>query len=219
MRFRVIIIAVLLLIILPAAAFCFELEGIQIIPFGSAIIINAEPIETSDAPSPIVWMPGVSVPMRFTDIFYFEPGLRFYVTTVTAAADGTVVFAAEETANRLWVMNCELRPELGAIFHLNDAISLGVTGAPQFTFRFPIKPFDDAEELGYPALVNQYYYGAGRFLGLYLGGFFSWNFGENFTLRVKAGTNLPIYHLWDGDDAGFSNYLSIEPEIGMVFRF
>ena len=218
MKAGAIITVLLFLLILPSAAFALQLEGVQIIG-GRCIIINAEPAGVSDEPSPIVSMFGASVPMNFTDIFYFEPGLRLYGTTVTVTGDGKAVPAAVETLNRVTVLNLELRPELGAIFHVAEKISLGVTGAPQFTFRIPVTAYDDAEELEYPSLVGQYYHSAGRFFGIYLGGFFSWDFGERSTLRVKAGTNLPVYHIWDGDDAGFHDQLSIEPEIGMIFRF
>ena len=219
MRAKAFIAFLIILFILPSATFALELEGVQIVPFGGCLIINAEPVEVSSEPNPVKWVFGASVPMTFTDIFYFEPGLRFYGTTVTLTSDNKAVPAAEETFNRVWVLNCELRPELGAIFSIAPSMELGVTGAPQFTFRIPVGSFDNAGELGYPGLVSQYYYSAGRFLGTYFGGFFSWTFAEKSALRVKAGTNLPIYHIWDGDDAGFHDQLSIEAEIGMVFRF
>ncbi len=208
-------------IIFPAAVFSFNLEGIAI-NAGNAIILNGESIDISPAPAVAAPMFGVSVPMTFTDILYFEPGLRVYSTSVILAVleDSTYkpVPAAIETANRMGVLNIELRPETGAVFNIGNSIMLGVTGAPVFTFRFPLTAYEDAVDAEHRAIARQYYFSAARFLGFYAGGFFSWSYGENTALRVKVGTNLPVYHIWDGDVAGFHDQLIIEPEIGIVWR-
>ncbi|MDC7226214.1 MAG: hypothetical protein PQJ61_05575 [Spirochaetales bacterium] len=223
MRFRV-LFSFILLAAIPSAGFSADfnadLEGVELI-VGNAIILNAEDVSVSDAPSPIKAFFGVSVPMTFTDIFYFEPGFRVYSTYVTLeTVDGEfkAVPAAVDTVDRMSVFNCEIRPELGAIFHLNEKISMGITGAPVFTLRFPLTAYDEADSDD-KATIREYYYSNARFLGLWAGGFFSWSFGESTTLRLKAGTNLPVYHLWDGDDAAFYDQMIIEPEIGFVFRF
>ena len=217
-RLRLLFFILVTTLIIPATAAAFELQGIHI-NAGKTFILNAEPIEVSPAPLPVVSTAGVSVPMKFNSILYFEPGLRFYGTNVILSAENKAVPAAEETKNRVFVLNCELRPEIGALFELGESISLGVTGAPQFTFRVPVKGFDDAETGEHKTTVRDYYFSRARFLGIYAGGLFSWNINENTAFRLKAGTNLPIYHIWDGDDSGFHDQLSIAAELGIVFRF
>ena len=205
----------------PAAASAFELDGITAVA-GKTIILNAEPVTLSAGPAPVASMLGITVPMRFTEIFYFEPGLRVYGTKVELIEkDGVykAVPAALETGDRNNVLNFELRPELGALFRPWEKITFGVTGAPVFTFRFPGTAFDDAEELGYPEIVRRYYFSKLRFLGIYAGGFMGWDFGKNTSLILKAGTNLPVYHIWDGDTAGFYDQLAIQPELGFHWRF
>jgi hypothetical protein len=211
-------ILVIFLLLLPSVIFAFDLEGIQLIG-GKAVILNAEPVETSTSPGEAATMFGVSVPMTFTDLLYFEPGLRLYSTTVVLDSDYKPVPAAIETMNRISVLNFELRPEVGAVFNLTEHLMLGVTGAPVFTFRFPIIAYDDAADSDDKTVVREYYFSAARFLGFYAGGLLSWNFAENYALRLKIGTNLPVYHIWDDEDIAFYDQLMIEPEIGIVFRF
>jgi len=218
LRIGIFITIIIILLLFPAAVFAVDVEGIQF-SFGNAIILNAEPVEVSPAPTVVAPMLGVAVPMTFTDILYFEPGLRFYTTIVTLTDDNKAVPAADETAGSVSVLNCELRPEIGAIFDIGETIAIGVTGAPVLTFRIPVNAEDEENGESHKTAVSEYYYGSARFLGFYAGGFFSWAFGGHSVLRLKAGTNLPVYHLWDGDDAGFYDQLVIEPEIGMVFRF
>ena len=52
---------------------------------------------------------------------------------------------------------------------------IGVTGAPVFTFKFPVAPYNNAtdEEM---AIVSEYYLTSARFLSIYIGSFFSWDF-------------------------------------------
>ena len=212
---------VLLILIIPVTVFAVEVEGVQILA-GPAFIFNGETVENSPAPPPMPFLSGISVPMTFTEVLYFEPGLRLYGTKVALITKDDVykaVPAAIETADRVHVLNIELRPEIGAVFNLNENIMLGVTGAPVLTFRFAYEAFDDAEDGEDMSIVNQYYLSAVRYLSIYAGGFFSWGFADNMALRLKVGTTLPVYHIWDGDDVGFYDQLSIEPEIGFVFRF
>lgn len=218
MKFQNITIFILILALIPSAVFAFELEGVQLIG-GPAVIFNAEPVENSPAPNPVILMLGASVPMTFTDILYFEPGLRFYSTRVVLDSTYKPVPAAIETRNRISVLNCELRPEVGAVFNITDNIMLGVTGAPVFTFRFPVIAYDDAVGTDQKKVVREYYFSAARFLGFYAGGMFSWTFAEDTALRLKIGTNLPVYHIWDGEEIAFYDQLMIEPEMGIVFRF
>ena len=176
-------------------------------------------MEISPSPGEVASMFGISVPMTFTEILYFEPGLRFYSTTVVLDSDYKPVPAAIETRNRISVLDCELRPEIGAVFNITDKIMLGVTGAPVFTFRFPVFAYDEAAATEQKTVVREYYFSAARFLGFYAGGLFSWTFAENSALRLKIGTNLPVYHIWDAEEIAFYDQLMIEPEFGFVFRF
>ena len=216
------IVVVLLFFSFPFSLSAFQFEGLTAAA-GTSVILNAEPVDVSPAPAVTASVFGISASMLFTDVFYFEPGLRFYGTRVILVTkdDNTykAVPAAIETRDRMGVLNIEFRPELGAQFRPNDSILLGLTAAPVFTFRLPITSYDDAAALGSPAIVREYYFSKARFFGLYAGLFFGWNFGENTSFIIKAGTNVPIYHFWDGDSAAFYDQLAIQPEIGMRWRF
>ncbi len=212
----------LFLFVTASLGFAFDLEGVELV-LGEAVILNGEPVETSPVSLLVSPVLGASVPMRFTDMLYFEPGLRVYGFDQSVIyildTDGKPVPAARETRNRIEVINFEIRPEIGAIFDLSEKISLGITVAPEITFRLPFAAYDDALGSDQPDTVLNYFLSDGRFFGAYAGGFFSWNFGEGNTFRLKAGTNLPVYHIWDGNDAGFHDQMVLEPEIGFIFLF
>ncbi|MDC7124400.1 MAG: hypothetical protein PQJ46_02455, partial [Spirochaetales bacterium] len=171
------------------------------------------------APGLITQFFGVSVPMMFNSVLYFEPGIRLYASNVVLDSDNRAVLSAVETAYRISLLNCEIRPEIGALFNLSDKISLGITGAPLFTFRIPIvaHDYDDGSEA--MSTVGQYFLAKARFLSLYAGGLLVWHATEKVSLEVKLGTSLPFYHFWDGEDSAFYNWLSIEPEVGFIFSF
>lgn len=213
---------ILFITAVPLAGFSFDLEGASFIG-GNAIILNAEPVEISPAPGVWTGFSGVSVPMLFTNIFFFEPGLRLYGTRVILAETDLGLYkavpAALETENRMWVLNIDIRPELGVQFRPGEKIFLGITAAPAITLRFPLLSYDDASELGHPGIIRQYYFSKVRYLSLYAGAFFGWRFSENNSLIIKAGTNLPVYHLWDEDPAAFYDQLAIMPEIAIRKRF
>ncbi len=205
---------------LSLSAIDFDVEGISVF-VGKAVILNGEESSVSAAPHPVETLVGVSFPMSIGPRLYLDPGLRFYGTTAAVVNKGgkyKLVPAPIEGNNRMWVLNIELRPEIGALFRLNDVICFGVTGAPVFTFRLPVFSYDSAAELGYPAIAAGYYLGAARFLGIYAGGSFCWDFSESFSLLIRVGTNLPVYRLWDGDEAAFYDQLIISPELGFTIR-
>lgn len=213
------LIFIIFIFVSPQLLFAFELTGIQL-NIGTSMIFNAEDVSVSSAPSPVAAeLLGVSVPMQFSDILYFEPGLRFFAMNVYL--DPTTykpVPAAIETADRVSVLGCELRPELGAIFHVGEGLELGVTGAPAFLFRFPITAYDAAGDTE-KSVIFQYYLSSLRFVDLYVGGFFTWNFSEDTAIKIKVGTDLPVYHLWDGEVVAFYDQLRVTPEISLLWRF
>jgi len=211
-------ILIFCIIITPQLLSAYELEGLQF-NMGNALILNAEPVSVSPAPSQTAALLGVSVPMRFTDIFYFEPGLRFFAMNVLLyQATYKPVPAAIETKDRVAVLGCEVRPEVGAVFDIAEGLELGITGAPVFMLRFPITAYDDAGETEKTA-IQSYYFSSARFLSLYVGGFLTWDFSENAALKIKIGTDLPVYHFWDGEDIAFYDQLIFTPELALLWRF
>ena len=211
---------ILLTLIISGPQFlsALEIEGLQF-SMGSAIILNAEDVSVSPAPSQTASLLGVSLPMKFTDIFYFEPGLRiFAMNVILDPATYKPVPAAIETKDRISVLGCEIRPEFGALFKLNEGLEIGVTGAPVVMLRFPMQAFDGAGDTEKTAVLN-YYFSSLRFIDLYVGGFLSWNFSENAALRIKIGTDLPVYHLWDGETIAFYDQMRITPEFALLWRF
>jgi hypothetical protein len=84
--------------------------------------------------------------------------------------------------------------------------------------RFPFAPHDASGEAEM-SIVGNYYFGSARFLALYAGGFFTWYAAENTALRLKIGTDLPVYHLWDGAGDAFYDQLTITPELGIIWKF
>ncbi|MBI9107279.1 MAG: hypothetical protein JEZ04_11100 [Spirochaetales bacterium] len=212
------LIIILNLIIIPQLLTAFSLEGIQF-NTGNAIILNAEDVSISPAPTQSAALLGVSVPMMFTDILYFEPGIRLYAfNVILEATKYKPVPAAVETRDRVSVLGCEIRPEIGAVFKISESIELGVTGAPVVLLRFPIQANDDAGDEEKTTILN-YYFSSLRFLSFYTGGFFTWNFSENIALKLKIGTDIPIYHIWDGEVIAFYDQMIIVPELCFFWRF
>ena len=218
---KTVLLLITLLILVPGFVCAFELQGLQF-GLGNVVVLNAEPVTVSPAPSPSAAMLGFSVPMMITDLFYFEPGLRVFALNVVlnVQESGTYkpVPAAIETPDRIGVLAMELRPEFGLLFSPDSSIDLGVTIAPVVMMKFPLTATDSAGETEMTA-VREYYFSGGRYLNLYAGAFFGWNVYDDLSLRIKVGTDLPIYHLWDGEEIAFYDQMMIMPEISLLWRF
>lgn len=211
---------IIFIIVIPQLlpALDLDLEGIQF-NSGTAIILNAEDITVSPAPFQVCSLLGVSVPMKFGDVLYFEPGLRIFFMNVLLDSDTyKPVPAAIETKDRISVINIEIRQEIGAEFDISETMHFGLTGAPNIMLRFPLTAFDDAGETEKTAVL-EYYFSSLRFLDIYAGVFWAWDFADNMVLKLKAGTDIPIYHIWDGDDADFYDQMRITPELSFLWRF
>ncbi len=196
----------------------FDIMGITVTGSGSFVFNSETDANISSAASPFIIYPaGISVPMRIGELFYLDPGIRFYFPYTVIFSDDVSrpVPATREDADRIEILAIDIRPEAGVIFPLSEDFELGVTGAPSLLFRLPLIGYDNAGDD--VALVRQYYLAKARFLSLYTGGFFNWNFSDSYILNIKAGTDLPFYNLWDGSGTAFYDQLKINLEIG--FRF
>lgn len=159
--------------------------------------------EENAAPSPLLSLVGISLPLRFSEYILVEPAVQFHGTwygdNQIDSVTRPVPMPLED--REAWVLSVLFDPAFRAEVPLADTTAFGLSLAPAFVFRFPLLTEADAE-FDRSAVIN-YFYSSGRFFFPRGGVYLSWKATEKVALRFQLDAWLPLYHAWDGGSAPF----------------
>jgi hypothetical protein len=177
---------------------------------GMIWIGNAEP---EGAPSPLLNIISVSLPIRFSNYFSFSPEFGFFGTQY-GFSDGSlkVVPLEREAPDAGWILSVLVEPIFTFDLNLSDRISIGLLAAPVFLLRVPTVSWGEGSaQLGE---ITAYLYESGRFFYTTAGLSFSWAAHENVSLIARVISYLPVFHIWDNESYPFYDMLMLSGTIG-----
>jgi hypothetical protein len=202
----------------PAIAPALTFHRVILEP-GLLIVGNTD--EPSTGPTPLVLAQslGVSVPLRISGPWFFEPAAilfgTWYEYTGTRAVPG-----ASESGDSFFVLGTLLAARAGAEFSVSKSVSLGVAAGLDLLVRFPVdfawgaasRAEDRRASLGY-------FYGGGRFLYPETSVFLRWALTERFGISFSVRGMHPVFHLWDGEDLPYLDQLLLAGQVGFSYTF
>ncbi len=200
---RKILAAALFAVVAVQRPFCLSLS--EIVINGGLLLIGSTDSEA--APTPLLPIIGVSLPIDLPDPFFLEPGLDFFGLYYFDTGERTVPTELE-TAGGFYTQAVLLSIKGGMRYPLTDVLEAGGTVGLDFLLRFPL------EEGG----SMDYFYGNLRFFYPELRGFLRWKIVESIGLIFSLRTFIPIFHLWDGEGLPFTDQFMVSLTAGLAIR-
>lgn len=206
-------LTLIILILLTPGITALEIQG-PVFRGGLLFLGSSEP---DAAPSPLLSVPGISLPLRFTDHILLEPALQFFGTWYGFLSDISrpVPFNIEDEG-KAWVLGVLIDPAFRAEWPLGGTMAAGLSISPGFLLRFPL--ITEAGESFDTAAALHYFFSAGRFFFPKAGLYLSLQATENITLRFQADTWFPLYHAWDDGGGPFWDELIVCGWLGLSWR-
>jgi hypothetical protein len=217
MRLKVACLLLALCVFVPTAP---ALSLTDIDANASILAIGTYPPAGYGGPNPaLTYLLGVSVPLRFTNIFFLEPGLELFGTYYEWTYDSaTSVPTVYESAGSFFTLGVLISAQAGVSFPVSSAVSLGGSLGLDFLLRFPLEfsnPLPESINGKQPAL--NYFFGAGRFFYPETRLFMRWAMTPAMAFLVNLRLFFPLFHAWDGLGQPFLDQFMGSAGVGIAF--
>lgn len=204
------------LIFFSASLFCIPFSSVDIIG-GVLWIGNGErPDETTGAPSPIDQEIGVSMPLQLSPYFVIDPGIYYYGLEY-GYDEGPRPRPVQIENREMYVMNWIADVSLLAPFNITDVLTISPGVSVSSVFRIPLITAPGEEDSS--SEMNSYFYGNTRYFFPGVCVKLNWRFSKKFGFIAKAGTRLPVFHLWDGESVPFYDQMHAYLDLGFSYSF
>jgi hypothetical protein len=187
----------------------------------SLLVIGTYPPAGYGGPNPaLTYLLGASLPLRFTNIFFLEPGLELFGTYYEWTYDSaTAVPTLYESGGSFFTLGALISAQAGVSFPVSSAVSLGGSLGLDVLLRFPLEffnPLPQSVNGKQPALG--YFFGEGRFFYPETRLFMRWSVSPALALIVNLRAFYPLFHAWDGLGQPFLDQFMGAAGIGLAFR-
>ena len=207
-----------LLLLLPAAA-APALSITELDADISALFIASKPQGgVVDPPLAIAPLIGVTIPMKLSGPFFFEPGIEFLGTYYDWTGANAQLTQAENGVG-FFTIGALVTVQAGVMFPVSGVISLGGTLGLDFLLRFPAELQNTSTNVkDAQSSALGWFYGAARFIYPETRLFLRWHFSERADFLVNLRAFYPVFHLWDNSGQPFWDALMVSGGVGFAVR-
>jgi len=177
---------------------------------GLSLMLNAE---EASAPSPLLLVLGLSMPIRqVDDSFYWEARYLFF-TTHYGYADGKAFPVEVEAADSLWTLALDAESALGWRFDLGDKVRMGGGLCLAALFRCPLF----AVGAGADFRADAFRCLMARFLYTGLEVCLDWRAQERMALVFSLRGLYPLFLAWEKGDVEYWDQLILGGTVSLRF--
>jgi len=211
--------ALLALLLLLSAAAASALTITELDADVSALFIASNPQGgLVDQPLAIAPLVGVTVPMKLSGPFFFEPGIELLGTYYDWTGANAQLTQAENGVG-FFTIGALVTVQAGVMFPVSDVVSLGGTIGLDLLLRFPAELQNTSTTVkDAQSSALGWFYGAARFIYPETRLFLRWHISEPVDLLVNVRAFYPVFHFWDGSGQPFWDALMISAGVGFAVR-
>jgi hypothetical protein len=188
------------------------LSALQQLRVEAGLVYQVNSQEDS-APSPLMPAVGVVLPWGGNERWHPEIGLLTFGTYYRLEGDRAL--PAELEQREFWVQGLLAAVRLGPDFKLKGELTLGLRGGLALLLRLPVPLAGAGGDFGG---LTSYFYGGLRLIYPEAGLFAALPVQERLTLRLSVRAGIPVFHLWDGEGAPFTDQLLTGLLLGFDWR-
>lgn len=167
------------------------------------------------APSPVLNVWGVSLPLSISSSFVLVPEIDFFGTQYQLYGSRAIPTEIEYRSS-VWLLDVLVDPAVRYQIRLSKSLTWGLELSPAFIFHIPTVSWDlSSQQIGQ---ITGYFYSRGRFFYPEVGTSLLYQLLPNIGLEFRVRSFFPIFHLWDGEGLPFFDQLMIDGSIGLRFK-